>query len=263
MALVWEIWRRRRGSACLVLACRRQCAFQPAGAEPLSKKTTDIGNFSPFFGILMVVSFLFLKVIFNYTENSNKEWSGFPYRLFVLPLPTWQLVLTPVVLGVLAVEANYYVWIKLVWTHEQIERPEWFAVVLGVYVVLYQATLWSLAAFRVARLVALASGGISIFAVACMPFLAEVPVLKEVMHLSWVTEGRLIVVLLLLALVAFGSAWAAVARQQKRVGSRRRHTWIKVTVDRLMDALLQGRPRISSSPAAAMALVSNGGGPAG
>jgi len=41
----------------------------------------------------MTASFLFLMGIFNHTENSSKEWSGFPYRHFILPVATWRLVL--------------------------------------------------------------------------------------------------------------------------------------------------------------------------
>ncbi len=242
-ALVWEIWRRRRVSAYVVVACVAFSALVNDLILPHVVLTADdLGNFSPFFGILMVVSFLFVMGIFNYTENSSREWSGFPYRLFVLPIPTWQLVLLPMVLGVVAVEANYYAWIKLVWTHEQIPMSEWFAVVLGVYVVLYQTTLWSLAAFRATRLVMLAVGGMSILAMACAPALAEL------FHVSWITERRLIVFMLGVALVAVGAAWAAVARQ--RSGGGRRQSWLKAIADKLLDAL----PRSSrefSSPAEA------------
>lgn len=249
-ALAWEIWRRRRGSAWVVLACIAVGVLVNRLILDHFKFVLgdDVGNLSPFFGMLMTLSFLLLMGIFNYTEISNREWSGFPYRLFVLPVPTWQLVLLPMALGVAAVELNYYAWVKLVWTHNQISMPEWFAVVLGVYVVLYQTTLWSLASFRVARLVALASGGISIFAVACLPFLSAVPVLTDVLHLSWVTEKRLIAILTALALTAATIAWATVARQ--RSGGGRRQSWMKAIVDRLLDALPRSAGEFSS-PAAA------------
>ena len=218
-ALVWEIWQRRRVSACIVVACLAVSALFNLLVLNHLKQTTDIGNFSPFFGILMVVSFACLMGIFNYTENSGKEWSGFPYRLFVLPLPTWQLVFTPMILGLAAVEANYYAWIKLVWTHEQVPMRDWtwFGIILGVYVVVYQTTLWSLAAFRAVRLVVLAVGGVSIFAVACLPFFADA------LQLHWITQPRLIAILLSLAFVAAAVAWASL---RQRSGGGRRQSWL-------------------------------------
>jgi len=96
----------------------------------------------------MVWSFLFLFGFFNYTEiNSTREWNGFPYRLFTLPVRTWQLVVLPMLFGVVAAELVYVAWIKLVWTHGSIPNPEWFAAVLGAYMVFYQTALWSLAGF--------------------------------------------------------------------------------------------------------------------
>ena len=242
-ALTWEIWRRRRGSAYFVLGCLIASALiNLLVVGRLHLTTDDIGNFSPFFGILMTASFLFLMGIFNHTENSSKEWSGFPARLFVLPVATWRLVLLPMVLGVVAVEANYFAWIKLVWTHEQISMPEWFAVVLGVYVILYQTTLWSLAAFRATRLVALAGGGVSIFLVACLPSLARL------MLWTWVTESHLMAILAGVAAVAVAVAWTSVARQ--RSGGGRRREWFKPLVDGMIDAMPR-RTRDFSSPAAA------------
>jgi hypothetical protein len=242
-ALTWEIWRRRRVSAYIVLACLLASAVvNLLVVRRLHLTTDEVENFSPFFGILMTASFLFLMGIFNHTENSGKEWSGFPYRHFILPVATWRLVLLPMMLGVAAVELNYFAWLKLVWTHEQISMPEWFAVVLGVYVILYQATLWSLAAFRAARLVALACGGVSIFLVAGLPFLARV------MLWTWVTESRLVAILAGVAAVAVAVAWTSVSRQ--RSGGGRRRGWIRPLVDEVSDALPR-RTKDFSSPAAA------------
>jgi branched-subunit amino acid transport protein AzlD len=134
-ALVWEIWQRGRRSALLVLGCVSLCAVvNQCIVERVSNEAR--ASFSPFFGMLMLLSFLLLMGIFNYTEfSSTKEWHGFPYRLFVLPVLTLKLVALPMFLGVASVELIYIAWIKLVWTHEQIVMPEWFAVVLGAYVV--------------------------------------------------------------------------------------------------------------------------------
>src|SRR6185436_16506620 len=99
-ALAWEMWRRGRRSAWAVLACTSICVF--INLVALDKvQTTETGqsSFSVLFGLLMTLSFLFLMGIFNYTEfNSTKEWNGFPYRLFALPVRTWHLVALPMFL---------------------------------------------------------------------------------------------------------------------------------------------------------------------
>src|SRR4051812_30986438 len=106
VALAWEIWQRGRRSAWIVLGCVSACALVNLQIlDRLGLTENSRGNFSPFFGLLMTVSFLLLMGIFNFTEfNSTKEWNGFPYRLFVLPVRTWQLVALPMVLGVVSVE---------------------------------------------------------------------------------------------------------------------------------------------------------------
>jgi hypothetical protein len=181
--------------------------------------------------------------VFNYTEiNVTREWSGFPRRLFVLPVPTWQLVVLPVAYGVVSVELLYLAWIKLVWTHEQIQMPAWFALVFGMCMVLYQTALWTLARFRVLRVVLISLGGVGSIAVASLPFLAKV------IPLPWLTESRLIAVLLFVAIAAFIIAWATVARQRSGGAPRRRR--IKALFDRAIDSLPK-RTRDFSSPDAA------------
>src|SRR5581483_4838717 len=173
-ALVWEIWHRGRRSVWLVLGCITLCALLNLEVvDRLHTDQTGLEALHALFGQLMVVSFLLLMGIFNYTEfNSTKDWNGFPYRLFVLPVPTWQLVAMPMILSLVSVELVYTAWIKLVWTHRQIPMPEWFAVVLGAYVVFYQTTLWSLAGLRITRIIALSFGGVTGILVAFLPFSA-------------------------------------------------------------------------------------------
>src|SRR6185436_16858721 len=108
-------------------------------------------------------------------------------------------------LAILSVEVVYLAWIKLVWTHQDIPMPEWFAVVLGAYMVFYQTALWTLAGLRVTRVVVLSLGGVSSIAVSSLPFLARL------IPLPWLTDSRMIVALLVLAVIAFLIAWATVA----------------------------------------------------
>jgi hypothetical protein len=244
LALSWEIWRRGRRSAWLSIACVTFCAVINLAVLPrLHAAEAGREVFNALFGLLMTMSFLLVMGIFNYTEfSSTREWNGFPYRLFTLPLRTWQLVALPVVLAVTSVEALYWAWAKLVWTHEPIVLPEWFAVVFGAYVVFYLAALWCLAGFRILRLLGLGLGGVSAIAVACLPFFGEV------LHSSSFTEKRLIILLAALAALAFAMAWAAVSRQ--RCGGGQRRQWPKILIDQLSDTMPR-RTRDFSSPAAA------------
>ena len=174
-ALAWEIWRRSRRAACLALGCVSFCALVNLAA-PERLRASGVGRelFPTLFGLLMLLSVLLLFGIFNYTEfNSTKEWNGFPYRLFSLPLRTWQLVSLPMLLGVLSLELLYLAWIKLVFSRGEIPMPGWLAVILGAYMVFYQATLWCLAGFRVARVLLLGLEGASVIAVASFPFLGK------------------------------------------------------------------------------------------
>src|SRR5690349_7334099 len=115
-ALAWEIWQCGRRSAWSVLGIVSLCALANLGILEHFHLTQSVREaFVPFFGFLMVVSFLLLMGIFNYTEfNAARAWNGFPYRLFVLPLRTWQLVALPLALSVGSVELVYWAWIKLV-----------------------------------------------------------------------------------------------------------------------------------------------------
>jgi hypothetical protein len=193
--------------------------------------------------MLMVLSFLLLLGIFNYTEfNPTKEWNGFPYRLFTLPVSTWQLVAVPMILGLASVELLYLAWLNLVWTHTKIVMPEWFAVVLGAYAVFYQMTLWSLAGFRIFRLIVLTVGGVSSVLV------ASLPAFGSVYRAPWLSEKLLTVILAGLSLAAFVIAWAAVGRQ--RCGGGRRRSWIKGLAERVIDVMPR-RMKDFDSPGAA------------
>lgn len=241
-ALAWAIWRRGRRSAWIVLGCLSACAL----VNLLFLSGPDVtaatrSNYNPFFGLLMVVSFLFLIGIFNYTEfNSAKDWHGFPYRLFVLPVPTWQLVALPMVLVAASVGLLFTAWIKLVWTHGQIPIPEWFGTVLAVYAVFYQTFLWLLAGFRVLRIVTLGFGGVTSVLVIWLPFAPDAG--------PWLSKERLMAMMVGLAVIAYVIAWATVARQ--RSGGGRRRSWIRVVWDRIEGVLPRRKKDFASAAAA-------------
>jgi len=238
-ALTWEIWRRGRRSASLSLGCIAFCALINAAAPERFYDRVGQG----LYGLLMVVSFLLTFGIFNYTEvSSTKDWNGFPYRLFALPVHTWQIVTLPMLLGVVWVEFVYLAWMKLVWTRAVLPVPGWPAVVLGAYMVFYQTVLWGLAGFRITRLMALGFGGTSSIAV------ASLPVFNKIVPSPWFSEDRLVPVVVGLTVLAFVVAWAVVERQ--RHGGGRRRSWLKTRWERIADAMPR-RTRDFATPAAA------------
>ncbi len=195
------------------------------------------------YGLLMVVSFFLLMGAFNYTEFSPaREWSGFPYRLFVLPVRTWQLVTLPMLLGVVSVELLYLAWIKLVWTRETIPMPEWLAAVLGASLIFYLTVIWSLAGFRITRIVLLGLGGCGSIGIAFLP------AFNQISPSPWLEEKHLLPVLVAAAIIAYAAALTAVTRQ--RCGGGLRRNQFKLLFDRLADVLPRRRANFSS-PAAA------------
>ncbi len=244
-ALSWEIWRRGRRSAAVILGCVTFCTI-------INRIIPDTNHalFSTVFGILMVSSFAFLLGLFNCTEfNSSREWNGFPYRLFVLPVPTWQLVAVPMVIGLVVVEGLYFAWVKLVWTHGQLENPDvtkgilWYAVVLGAYLTYYQTALWSLAGFRIFRTMVLSVGGVSAILVAFLPAFGRILAFPH-----WLSMEHLIAIMLATIPIAFIVAWIAVARQRHGGGQRR--SFVKALMEWIADRLPR-RTKDFSSPAAA------------
>lgn len=243
-ALAWEIWRRNRRAVWLAigvllsgwlfnLALPHDFRATPADRERLLTLNCLLGAGS----LLLVFS------MFNYTEfNPQKEWTGFPYRLFSLPVSSGVLAALPIALGIAAVELVYLAWLKLVFHHGELMKPGWFAVLLGAYMVFYQAILWALAGFRVLRIIVLGLIGTSFVGVSFLPFFARYT------PSPWLSEAVLITLLAGLALIAFLGAWLCVARQ--RWGGGQRRNSLRVLIERAADALPRRR-QIFRTPAAA------------
>jgi hypothetical protein len=180
--------------------------------------------------LLTAASLLLVFSIFNYTEfNPQREWTGFPYRLFTLPVTSLTLIAVPMLLGVAAVELAYLVWLKLVFTQNELPKAEWLAFLLGAYMIFYQTILWTLAGFRILRIIVLGLIGTSFVGVAFLPFFAQD------VSWPWFSERILIALLSGLAVVAVAAAWVCIARQ--RCGGGQRRNWLKYFLERIADAL--------------------------
>ncbi|EEF60132.1 hypothetical protein [Pedosphaera parvula] len=241
VALTWEIWRRSQRSvwvvAGLIALCSLCGVFFPNRAQ-LSAGLEALYLF------LMVCSFFFLFGIFHFAEsNTRNNWHGFPYRLFTLPVATWVLVALPMVLGVISVELLYMAWAKLVFAPMGRIINLWPAVILGTGMVCYQALVWSLAGFRITRIVVLALAGIVLMNFAMVPLFPELTrwePAKAFRVLSLVMAG--------VAGVAFGGSWFSVETQRR--GGGRGRGWLKARLRHLVDALPRRRKGFASAAGA-------------
>ncbi len=242
-ALLWEIWRRNRRAVWLVIGIILFAwLFNLVLPDSFRATTAGRARLMAINCLLMAGSFLLVFGMFNYTElNPQKEWTGFPYRLFSLPVSTWRLPALPTLAGVAALEAAYLAWLALVFGHS-LKKPEWIAVLLGAYMVFYQTILWSLAGFRILRIVVLGLVGTSFVGVASLPLFAQfIPSL-------WLSEKILIPLVTLVALAAFVMAWISLARQ--RCGGGRRRNRLRALIGWVTEVLPE-RKRGFRSPAAA------------
>jgi hypothetical protein len=242
--LTWEIWRRNRGLAGSVVGLLLFSWLFNA-VLPGSFRTTEAARegLMTLNCLLAAASLLFVFGIFNYTElNARTGWTGFPYRLFALPVATWVLVAVPILLGIAVAESLYLAWLKLVFVRGELDRPAWFAALIGAYTVYYQTVLWTFAGVRTLRIIVLGLIGTSFVGVAFLPSFAKY------FASPWFSESVLIPLLVGAAALAFIAAWNCVARQRR--GGGRRRNWFKAAIERISDAMPRRRAAFRSSAAA-------------
>ncbi|HEX4644515.1 MAG TPA: hypothetical protein VH598_02795, partial [Verrucomicrobiae bacterium] len=237
-ALAWEIWRRNRVlvflAAGIISFCSLTSLIVPGRVRAL--------NLEPWYFFLMVCSLGLVFAIFHHAEfNRRKNWHGFPYRLFSLPLPTLVLVACPMVMGVASVELAYLAWAQLVFAPLGRTISLWPAFVLATGLMCYQAIIWGLAGFRITRIMGLAITGMGLMSLASLPLLLQVWPRKNAMAIAtWVVIG--------LALCAFLGGWYFVGKQRR--GGGRGKGWVKEWMANFAAALLRRRKNFDS-PAAA------------
>lgn len=111
-ALIWELWVRNRLGMGLVLVSPIAAALlYPLIGSWLS----DWSDFRPVGYLPMAAAVLFLAFACAHGElDSHFMGSGFPTRSFNLPVPTWRLVLAPMMLGMILLPLCYGIWVVLV-----------------------------------------------------------------------------------------------------------------------------------------------------
>lgn len=197
--LLWEIWRRGRGSAGAIAVASAlswlidfTARNDPPGRIPAAHNQ-----------MLALVSFVILLAMFSYIESGGDQGMGrFPRRLFTLPVSTFQLVAVPVVAGIVAIELLYLLWVGRL-AAPGASNHLFVAVLLGAFMVSFQAVLWTLERLGPLRLVVLGGLGITFFWIGFLPAIGGS---------VWRTERVLGGVVAALAVVQFLLVWRYVAR---------------------------------------------------
>ena len=137
LALATEFWRLHRlglaGMAAFVVA------FAAAGAiSPLTSQVASSHS------IWFVMGLAYVIGVFAYGFDGKLESpdSGFPARLFVLPVRTSVLVAGPMIQGVLVAALLWFGWDRLVLRPAGVEIPLWWTALLASIVAVSQALVW-------------------------------------------------------------------------------------------------------------------------
>jgi hypothetical protein len=136
-ALAWEIWaRHRRGLAAagaLVAGFAVWCAVRP-----LAPNTAGLCS------MWFALALCYTVGVFAYGLDGRLEAteSGFPARLFLLPVRTSVLVGWPMAQGVAAAVALWLVWQWLVLRPSGVETPGWWTAMVAAAVAASQALAW-------------------------------------------------------------------------------------------------------------------------
>ena len=136
------------------LACGWGVHFVPISFQ--HSEGADVLAYLPM-GLCIFLTF----VLCNFTESDRKgRFDGFPVRLFTLPASTRTLLLAPILFSVSAVAIVYAVWAILALPALGRDLPiGWPLLYLANGMICFQAIVWSLARFRLIRMLILGVGG--------------------------------------------------------------------------------------------------------
>lgn len=225
--LAWEAYAKgRRTVAGLAVALAVACVIAMWRAAPAQNGVDGIADV---FVFAMVLSIVFVFGMFNHTHLDRRSGqTGFPNRLFTYPVSTRLLVAAPMLFGVATTVGVYLAWTE--WVLRPLGRMMpvmWPALVLAAAMAWYQAVLWSLAAFRVARLIALCVIGTALVTVALLPTVYP-------QRGPWSSDISAMIVMGGLTVAAYGTALLAVKRQRHGGGHG---AGLRIAIDRLLDAI--------------------------
>jgi hypothetical protein len=209
VALAWEFWWRHRwglaGVVALVVGFALVCAF-----VPLSQNTASVHS------IWIVMGLCYVIGVFAYGFEGRLETaeSGFPARLFVLPVRTWVLAGGPMLQGAAVAVLLWLGWDHLVLRPSGVQTPAWWTAMLAAVVAVSQAIVWLPFGLPWLRL---------LVAICALTVLVRAPLFFALAGAPFADSDEENRVLMALALalipVAFLSAWVGVARVRRGDGS--------------------------------------------
>lgn len=202
VTLAWDIWIRNRTLVRLAIGIGVFAFLINFVLPDIRESKPDAGLLN--FHLAAAAMFLILA-IFSYTEfNPQRGTSGFPHRLFVLPVTTFRLVAVPMILGVAVIELVMLAWMAFVLPPE--ERSVWIPIQAGVYMVLQQTVLWTLPGLKSLRLLLIGLMGVFMIMFRVFPFVRRLPDTSAMSLLGGA------------ALAAFLISWMYVARERSGAG---------------------------------------------
>ena len=202
VTLAWDIWLRNRTLVRLAIGIVVFAFLVNLVFPDIRESKPDAGLLN--FHLAAAAIFLILA-IFSYTEfNTQRGTTGFPHRLFVLPVTTFQLVAVPMISGVAVIELVMLAWMAFALPPE--ERSMWIPIQAGVYMVLQQTVLWTLPGLKSLRLLVIGLMGVFMIMFRILPFVRRLPDISVMSLLGGV------------ALTAFLISWMYVARERSGAG---------------------------------------------
>ncbi len=247
-ALAWEIWSSQRVVFCAVLGALLVGACGRLASPPKRSVDDLFGNVCL---VLMGMSLAALFILFRFTESDRRQrFTGFPARLFTLPVRTTWLVTWPMLLGAGTLVVVYVGWGALLIPREArfLGFPSLY---LATGMICFQSIVWSLAAFPITRLVVLGVWGTALTTswIAFSPTMGQAQLgadLARALHVSVRTAQMGI--LGTISLAAYGLACWSVERQRRGVTWKFR--WPRLGLVRLVESWLPARGQFASPRAA-------------
>ena len=152
ISIGWELLARKRWATALVAFAFPLSYGLNLALPKLARSTNTPGWFMPFefIAFLLAITTIFWMFSVAEPDRSGKQY-GFPARLFVLPLRTFQLIGIPVMFGMASVVLYYFLWAALIF-------PQWgvtplpgmlqnHLLTVGAMLITVQAVVWSFHAF--------------------------------------------------------------------------------------------------------------------
>jgi hypothetical protein len=240
-ALLWEMWRLNRQMIAAIVGLTvagRLVDFFGQAVETGSGSA----EMSPMVFLLLMIAFLLLFGVFNYTEASdNRGVGGFPSRLFILPVSSLRLVTIPVLAGIASVELLYLAWMEPL-SRASSTSAAFVAALLASLMVFYQAGLWTLDRLGPVRMLVVGAVALVLLGIGVSPSFPPSPLP------AWRSESALAAMVVSAAVIAFLLALRRV--RSLRCGGTGRVR----RLDRLIAsaaAVMPARRKAFASPAAA------------